>query len=233
MTPDLLRRLSPRRGADPALTAVPGLEGAYRHLFLRELARLGEEDVYFPVGGAANYSLLYLILRIAVLHRPASVLDVGCGQTTLLWDRLHRLGLAGRITTLENDAGWAAEIGRQVGHEIQVSPLRPVKMAGGVVDTYDWDAVRGAGPFHMIGVDGPSGRPRRSRAGVLTLLDETLPQDFIVLLDDAERFGEQETVRLIHRRLAALGRDYACGWTRAAKTQVVFAGGALRSAVYI
>ena len=228
-----LRRLARPRRSDPALVAVPALEGAYRHLFLRELTRLGEEDIYFPVGGAANYSLLYLILRFATAFRPPSVLDVGCGQTTLLWDRLSRLGLAGRITTLENDAGWAAEIGRQVSHDILVSPLRPVRIAAGVVDTYDWEAARAAGPFAVIGVDGPLGRDRLSRAGVLSLIDETLPQDFIILVDDAERLGEQDTVRLIHGRLAALQRDYTTGPTQAAKTQVVFAGGAYAGAAYI
>lgn len=232
MNRETLRGLAPPRAADPELTTIPALEDSYRHLFLRELARLGEEDVYFPVGGAANYSLLYLILRIATTYRPPSVLDVGCGQTTILWDRLRRLGCAGRVTTLENDPGWAAEIGRRVSHDVQVSPLRPVKAGGGTVETYDWDAARLAGPFHVIGVDGPMGRDRRSRAGVLTLLDETLPEDFILFMDDAERVGEQETVGLIHRRLGAMKRDYAAGSLRAAKTQVVFAGGAFRGAVY-
>lgn len=227
-----LREIIRPRAPDEALAAVPGLEGSYRHLFLRELARLGEDDVYFPVGGAANYSLLYLILRIAVKLKPASVLDVGCGQTSLLWDRMLHLGHAGRVTTLENDPDWAAEIGGRISHPVVVSELRPLAIAGWSVDTYDWEAVRGLGPFQVIGVDGPMGRPRRSRAGVLQLIDETLPDDFVIYMDDCERVGEQETVGLVHDRLAALDRDYAAGATRAAKTQVVFAGGAFREAVY-
>ena len=81
-------------------------------------------------------------------------------------------------------------------------------------------------------MDGPRGRDRLSRAGVLSLLDEALPQDFVILVDDAERIGEQDTVRLIHGRLAALKREYTSGSTRAAKTQVVFAGGAFQGAAY-
>lgn len=224
--------IRPSRAPDETLTTEAGLEGSYRHLFLRELARLGEEDIYFPVGGAANYSLLYIILLIATRLRPESVLDVGCGQTTLLWDRMRRLGHAGSVTTLENDPGWAQEIGRRVSHQVVVSPLRPVSISGWSVDTYDWEAVRELGPFQVIGVDGPVGRPRRSRAGVLQLIDEMLPEDFVIYVDDCERVGEQETVGLIHERLTALDRDYAAGATRAAKTQVVFAGGAFREAVY-
>lgn len=232
MTSADLRSLLGARFQDGSLSVVPGLEGSYRHLFLRELGRLGEEDTYFPVGGAANYSLLYLILRIATELKPRSVLDVGCGQSTRLWDRMRAAGAVQQVTTLENDAGWAAEIGSQVSHPILVSDLRPMVTAAGVVETYDWAKAKSAGPFDVVGVDGPFGQPRRSRSGVLALLDESLPQDFVLFMDDAERLGEQETVGLIHDRLCAMGRDYAAGVLRAAKTQVVFAAGAYRRAAY-
>jgi hypothetical protein len=232
MTNAALMSLLGARFQDDSLSASPGLEGSYRHLFLRELKALGEEDTYFPVGGAANYSLVYLILRISTQLRPASVLDVGCGQSTRLWDRMRRAGLVRQVTTLENDAAWAAQIGPQVSHPILVSELRPMVTVGGMVETYDWGQAKSAGPFDVIGVDGPIGQPRRSRAGVLALLDEGLPRDFVLFMDDAERPGEQETVGLIHDRLSALGRDYAAGVLRAAKTQVVFAAGAYRQAAF-
>ena len=227
-----LREIFGPRPADEALSAIPGMEGSYRHLFLRELQRLGLEDHYFPVGGAANYSLLYLILRIAVTFKPKRVLDVGCGQTTRLWDSLRACALASVVVTLENDAGWAKQIGAEVAHTVLVSELRSTEIDGGVVDTYDWELARAAGPFDVIGVDGPLGTARRSRAGVLSLLDDELPRDFILFMDDCERPGEQETLGLVHERLTALGRDYAAGAIQAAKTQVVFAAGEYRSAVY-
>ena len=232
MTSADLRSLLGVRFQSAGLSVAPGLEGSYRHLFLRELDRLGQEDIYFPVGGAANYSLLYLILRIATRLKPRSVLDIGCGQSTRLWDRMRAAGLVGQVATLENDAGWAADIGPEVSHAILVSDLRPMVTAGGVVETYDWAQAKAAGPFDVIGVDGPFGQPRRSRAAVLALLDESLPPDFVLFMDDAERPGEQETVGLIHDRLSALGRDYCAGVLRAAKTQVVFAAGAYREAAF-
>ena len=227
-----LRNLRGGRFQDESLSASPGLEGSYRHLFLRELERLGEQDTYFPVGGAANYSLLYLILRIATELKPRKALDVGCGQSTWLWDRMRAAGLVEHVWTLENDPGWAAEIGPKVSHPILVSELRSMVTAAGVVETYDWARAKTLGPFDVIGVDGPYGQPRRSRAGVLALLDDTLPQDFVLFMDDAERPGEQETVGLIHDRLTAMGRDYSAGVLRAAKTQVVFAAGAYRKAAF-
>jgi hypothetical protein len=44
------------------LTA-PSLEAVYRDLFIRDLAAIGVNDAFYPVGSAANHSLLYLVLR--------------------------------------------------------------------------------------------------------------------------------------------------------------------------
>ncbi|MGC9587630.1 UNVERIFIED_CONTAM: hypothetical protein PVV62_27635, partial [Salmonella enterica subsp. enterica serovar Rissen] len=66
MMHSLRHRLRHWTGRADAFAPEPGLEAIYRDLFLRELKLLGEEDRFFPTGGAANYSLLYLILRIGV-----------------------------------------------------------------------------------------------------------------------------------------------------------------------
>lgn len=202
----------------------PGLEAIYRDLFLRELALLGEEDRFFPTGGAANYSLLYLILRIGAEFRPASVLDVGAGQSTLLWAMLQRRGCVGEVLTLENDPAWGARIAAQVTHEVLVTPLRPATIDGRATTTYDWDAAKAGRRFDTIVCDGPRGTPQHSRRGILSILDD-LPADFALVVDDAERDGEQDTIGQVHARLQANEVDYAVGVLRAAKSQAVFAAG--------
>jgi hypothetical protein len=214
------------RPPNPDLSPLPAMESVYRDLFVRELERLGEQDIYMPLGGAANHSLLFLILMIAVRCRPKSVLDVGCGQTTLLWDRLRARGLVQAVTTLESDAGWASRIGAEVRHPILVSPLHPERCGPATIQTYDWSLAEGRGPFDVIVIDGPCGQPRCSRAGALRLIGENLPADFAIVMDDVERRGEQDTLTAIHDRLQAMGRPYETGFVRAANSQYVFAGGA-------
>ena len=223
------RRLT---GRTDAFLPEPGLEAIYRDLFLRELALLGEEDKFFPTGGAANYSLLYLILRIGSEFQPQSVLDIGAGQSTLLWAMLQRRGLVGEVLTLENDAEWGARIGAQVTHQVLITPLRPAKIGGRSVTTYDWAAAKAGRRFDVMVCDGPRGTPRDSRRGVLSTLDD-LPTDFALVLDDAERAGEQDTVAAIHSRLQADKVDYAVGVVRAAKTQAVFAAGRFLPATFL
>jgi hypothetical protein len=204
----------------------PALEAIYRDLFLRELGRLGEEDRFFPVGGAANYSLLYLILRIGTEFQPESVLDVGAGQSSLLWSMLHRRGLVGDVLTLENDADWGARIGAQVDHRVLVTPLQQLSVAGRSTMTYEWDAAFQDRSFDVIVCDGPRGVRRHSRCGILSVLEgRRLRDDFALILDDAERAGEQDTIGAIHKRLQADGVPYAANVVRAAKTQMIFAGG--------
>lgn len=230
--PSLRNRLNRLAGRPGPFAPEPGLEVIYRDLFLRELARLGEEDRFFPIGGAANYSLLYLILRIGAELRPRAVLDVGAGQSTLLWAALHRRGLVGEVLTLENDPDWGARIGGQVTHDVMVTPLRPARIGGRSVMTYDWAAAKARHRFDVIVCDGPRGTPRHSRLGVLSMLDG-LPDDFALVLDDAERAGEQDMVTAVHARLGADGIEYGVGVVRAAKTQAVFAAGRFLPATFL
>lgn len=210
----------------------PALEAVYQTIFMRDLARSGIEDDFYPVGSAANYSLLYLVLRIFRELQPKSVLDIGAGQTSILWSRLFGAGQADRILTIEHDPEWAAHIGARIGHEILVSPLEMRREGERTVSTYDWAAIRARGPFDVILCDGPPGTAQWSRYGVISLVDETLPADFVIVMDDAERDGETQTVNALLGRLEAMGRQARLGKVRGQKVQAVIAGGAYRKAAF-
>src|SRR5882757_7659812 len=78
----------------------PAMEPVYQYLVARDLARLGIEDDFYPVGFAASYGLFYAILRIAQEYKPRNVLDVGAGQSSVLWSRLREKGFVGNVVTL-------------------------------------------------------------------------------------------------------------------------------------
>ena len=84
----------------------------------------------------------------------------------------------------------------------------------------------------LIVVDGPVSQRRRSRWGTLEYLDPLLGRDFILLFDDAERRGDQDTIEATLKHLSARGAEIACAVTRARKSQFLIAGGAFREAVY-
>jgi len=212
--------------------ARPALEGVYQTIFMRDLARFGIEDEFYPVGSAANYSLLYLVLRVFRELQPKSVLDIGAGQTSILWSRLFGDAGADRVLTVEHDSQWAGHVEKQIGHEILVSPLEMRQEGEKTVKTYDWAAIRARGPFDVILCDGPHGTAQWSRYGVMSLVDKTLPADFVIIMDDAERDGETQTVDALLSRLETMGRPVRLGKVRGQKVQAVIAGGAYQSAAF-
>ena len=210
----------------------PALEAVYQTIFMRDLARFGIEDEFYPVGGGANYSLLYLVLRIFRELRPSAVLDIGAGQTSILWSRLFGAEGMGRVLTVEHDADWASHVGARIGHEILVLPLGMRQEGERTIETYDWAAIRARGPFDVILCDGPPGTAKWSRYGVMSLIDEALPADFVIVMDDAERDGESQTVDAMLNRLGAMGRKVRLGKVRGQKAQAVIAGGAYQIASF-
>lgn len=221
-----LRSLRRRHGGHEAMEVV------YRDLFLRDLARAGVEDRFTPVGAAANYSLLYLVLRCYVELPVRNILDVGAGQTSLLLDALQRrMGRADRIVTLEHDADWAARIGSQVSHTVLRRDLVEMRIHGRRTRMHDTTGL--TGPFQLIIMDGPPGSPRYSRLGVVHLMQTVRDRrDAVVILDDVDRASEWQTVQACRRYLRDEDVTFRDTEIRAAKHQWLCATGNLMQAAY-
>lgn len=140
----------------------------------------------YPTGAAANYSLLYLLLRIQTELPVQTTLEIGIGQSTLLLDALGAVG-----ESVEHDQKWAEVIAGQVTNRtIRVPRLVERHFAGRATMCYDFSPQEA----DFVIVDGPQGTGRFSRLGALELLDKSLAEEFIVIFDDAERRGEQDTI---------------------------------------
>jgi hypothetical protein len=85
----LIQRIA-TRGLGPT---KPGLEAVYQRIFERDLEQVGATNKFYPVGNAANYGLLYFILRVVREVQPSSILELGAGQTSLLFEELRQCGL--------------------------------------------------------------------------------------------------------------------------------------------
>jgi hypothetical protein len=213
-----------------------GLEPVYQRLVERDLARLGIRDEFYAVGSAANYSLFYVILRAVLEFRPARVIELGAGQTSLLLDRLAASGLLpGDIVTVEHDRHWAQHIAAAVKHPVVRIDL--IDRPGGdrICGAYDIAALKIAGPIDLLIIDGPPGGTealRFSRHGALPLLKHMNRDGFVVVIDDAERPGETALSSRIEEALQAEGITFRRGAVVSSKRQDVFAGGRCLAASY-
>lgn len=159
-------------------------------------SKTGEAPAFYPTAGAANYSLLYTLMRCLTELPVSKTLELGMGQSTILLD-----ALGVDAVSVDHEKPWVERMAERVKHPCVYAPLVERQVHGYAVPCYDFVASQ----FDMVLVDGPQGTPRRSRWCSLDILDKCLGDEFIVIFDDAARKGEQDTVReFMTRRNAEL-----------------------------
>ncbi len=185
-------------------------------------------DFYLD-GAAADASLCLLLFKCLSLG-PRRVLELGSGQTTkLLWNYCREQPEAA-VVSLEQSDQWTAILSGYLqppapNHRLLHAPLDPVSVpspGGGAIDTR-WYHANLEGQFDLILVDGPNGTPTYSRAGIVGHLPRILAPTFVIIMDDAERYGEVMTVDLIERTLRAAGIRYVRWEVNGLKRQVAIA----------
>lgn len=190
------------------------------------------EDLYFD-GAAANPSLMLLLWKCLHMCRPQSVLELGSGQTTKLLGLYYRDNPAVEILTLEHDGRWVETLRQAITHDGRChdyhhAPLQPASFfslgARTQIETawYDFDGKLVGRTFGLILVDGPNGSNQYSRGGVLEWVPQILADPFIVIFDDAERYGEIMTIKAFEKTLEANNVPYVSFDVNGVTRQYVF-----------
>ena len=158
---------------------------------------------------------LATVFNDVVLNGRRRVVELGSGISTVLLARLlcQRSPVGGfRIAAVEHDARWAQWVTEQLDREgtgsdvvVVHAPLAPHPRAEQGLSWYD-DAALTAGlhtalrgdPIDLLLVDGPPAYTAGhglARYPALPVLCDLLAPGATVVLDDAERPGEQEVLR--------------------------------------
>lgn len=135
----------------------------------------------------------------AIFHHgsasPGPVLECGSGLSTLV------LGIAAqrrgqRVWSLENDPFWASAVRTALARfnidtvDVCEAPLRKY----GDYEWYDPPYDRLAKEFALVICDGPQGMTPGGRYGLVPVMGHYLRPGCVVLLDDANRAGEQQVL---------------------------------------
>jgi hypothetical protein len=173
-------------------------EQIFQQLFAQQCANWNIRNDFYPVGGAAGYSLMYLLFRLLTEHRIDSIVEFGSGQTTILIDRLR--AESAQHVAYEDDAAWhAVTAGKLSRCDYRLRPLERRTIEGVPCLTYGGIEPRG---FDLLLVDGPKGVERFSRFGCVDMIRAGTRSDFVVIFDDSDRPGEIETLGFVERLLA-------------------------------
>lgn len=153
-------------------------------------------------GWAANYSFIYMLYRILDNTKPQHILEMGMGQTSRLTSQyVAYCNPNATLDIIENDAGWIAT------YQPQLAQNEHIKVHQRDLEFFTCDKVEcrkykdlneivGNTKYDLIIVDGPFGATQTlPRSNVLDLIkSHNLAADFIIIFDDTERKGEQNTV---------------------------------------
>lgn len=206
------------------------MEAVYQRLFETSVAELGIRRKFYPVGAAANYSLLYLIVRCVAECEIRTVAEFGAGQSTLLLAALGRLRPELRVVSYEADPAWADRIRGEADCDIRVCPLMEYGGAGNGTLFYQLPPERERSD--LVIVDGPVGASSAGRTGCLAVVPDLVGPDSVVIVDDVNRAPEMLMSDQLVRALMRRNYDLASSFVRAAKWQRVIASGSRRHAVY-
>ena len=179
---------------------------------LNALAPLRHDQIYPLNPATLSPENSFTLCHEIIYRRPKRILELGSGSSTIFMARC--LDLLGdddaRIVCLEHVEFWCGEVKRmveQAGLTNRVEVFHaPIVETLGPEDRpifwYDLSVLpEDVGPFDFVLVDGPEGGKGDplARYGAFRLLRRRLSRGALLLVDDGEREGETEIVRMWSR----------------------------------
>lgn len=149
---------------------------------------------------AGNYSFFYVLQRILADIKPLSILEFGMGESTKFISAFisNHIQECNHVV-IEQDLNWITsfksrfELSKQ--SKIIHCPLESKTVKGHEVNSYSNLESSVNDKFNFYVVDGPFGSPRYSRYEIVSIASRfDLTHDFVILFDDTNRIGEQDTL---------------------------------------
>ena len=183
---------------------------------LLQLFRNFEPRAPMPSSGrwALDPTGLLEVLFLIARKRPKVVLELGSG-TSSIWIAYALEKDGGRLISVDHESEFADRTRslldlHEVSHlaEVRLAELRRLEIDGEEFQWYDVDAFRDLNEIDLLIVDGPPGSlGETARFPALHVLESRLAPDAVVILDDADRPGEQGIVRRWITDVSGLHRE--------------------------
>ena len=178
-----------------------------------------------PGRWAADYSFLYVLVRILSDYKPKKVIEFGLGETSKIVSSFLDNDLTdSNYIILEQDESWIevfknkCQLSKKV--ELIHLPLKSKDVKGFSVNSYTGIEEKVDGVFDLYIVDGPFGSPRYSRYDIYALAEKLHVKDeFIIIIDDYDRQGEIDTVTDLMNRFKERGMRIYTGLFSGIKAQ--------------
>lgn len=178
----------------------------------------------YPVGGAVNYGLLYILSRALLEYQFNDVIEFGVGQTTKVLSAYANF-LGKRVISIEHDINWVKAVSSSTvaeSHEILYAPMK--KFRHKKFGEYSWYELPANSDllketrFDLFLIDGPPGTKRRSRIGIVEKFPEMCAKEWLIIWDDLDRSGDLETFVIFTESLKETDIDFDYAFCTSMKT---------------
>lgn len=164
---------------------------------------------FSPGRWAVGYQYLYVLYRILESVQPQSILELGLGQSTQMMTQYAEYAEDCRHYIVEHDPAWIEfykknNVISDFSTIVQLDLCKKqVKQDEDVTGYKRFSETFLGKKFDLISIDAPFGSPCYiyARADILELLPQCLKKSFVIILDDYNRTGEQNTVKLLKEKL--------------------------------
>lgn len=218
------------------------LEGLYQTSYL-DMARRAEWLTRIPMaspnGGTASFSLLYVLLSILQNRVVSHLMELGVGQSTILCAQYART-FQRELTLIDDNLEWLqfvqnnAAISHEDGIFAIYAKLKKISAVEKVIDWYDCE--QPTKKFDFLLIDGPPAYLRRiqyNRLGIMNWLPGIMSEEFIIVIDDSNRKGEQLLVNSIMHIFQRKGIEVGKREIVGANSQTVIATPKFREHLYL
>ena len=164
---------------------------------------------------AGNYTFFYILNRILNDVKPKSILEFGLGESSKFIATYIKNELTEtRHDIIEQSADWAdkfeALFQLPVKSKIHICSLVQKEIFGYQVNSYEGLDEKISGLYDFYLIDGPLGSDNFSRYDIVAIVDQFPKEhEFILLLDDYNRFGEKQTANELMRILNNKGIKFS------------------------
>lgn len=152
-----------------------------------------------PGRWAANYSFLYILVRILSDYKPKKMIEFGLGESSKVVSAFldHQLTSSSHLI-IEQDEKWISAFNSRFTLSekslIMHIPLAEKNIKGFAVQSYKNIGEKVDEIFDLYIVDGPFGSKKFSRYDICVLAEKLMPgNEFVIIIDDYNRQGENDT----------------------------------------
>ena len=168
-----------------------------------------KDKAFWPGRAALGYQAMYVVYRILNELKPKRILELGLGQSTKLISLYAADSSQGvEHTVVESNKDWINFFSKEqvlpINTKISLLDCGFVPYKGENVRVFNgFRQTFSNRKFDFILVDAPLGADMKmhSRIDILGIIPNCLEKDFVILIDDTDRKGEQNTIAEISRIL--------------------------------